>query len=39
MTKRHLKILQHSLGADEYGRMQRYSDRNHYVAGPDAAAD
>ncbi len=35
MEKRHLEILQHSLGVDEFGRGQQY--RNHYVAGFDAA--
>lgn len=39
MNARLLGILQHSLGADRYGRIERYSDRNHYVAGPDAVAD
>ena len=38
MNARLLGILQHSLGADQYGRIERYSDRNHYVAGPDAVA-
>lgn len=28
-----LHILQHSIGADKYGRRGRYSDRNHFVTG------
>lgn len=31
-----LKILQHSLGVDQYGRGRQY--RNHYVAGGDDEA-
>jgi hypothetical protein len=34
MTPRQLEILQHTLGADRYGRRQRYSDRNYFCAGP-----
>jgi hypothetical protein len=36
MTKEQLQILQHSLGADQYGRRERYNDRNHYVTDNDA---
>lgn len=38
MTSRQLEILQHTLGADQYGRRQRYSDRNYYI-GEDATAN
>jgi hypothetical protein len=31
MTTRHLEILQHALGVDQYGRGQMY--RNHFCAG------
>ena len=34
MTKRQVKILQHTLGADEYGRRKQFSGRNHFCAGP-----
>lgn len=33
MTQDQLHILQHSLGADQYGRRERYGDRNHFCAG------
>lgn len=33
MTPRQLEIIQHSLGADEYGHRKRYSERNHFCAG------
>lgn len=33
MTVRQLQILQHAIGADEYGRRKRYSERNHFCAG------
>ena len=33
MNPRHLRILQHALGADKYGRGTFY--RNRYVVGPD----
>lgn len=36
MTKEQLHILQHSLGADQYGRRKRYSDRNHYITDDNA---
>jgi hypothetical protein len=42
VTKEQLQILQHSLGADRYGRRERYNDRNHYVTdndGKDAPED
>ena len=32
MKKRHLEILQHSLGVDQYGRGNQY--RNRFVTGP-----
>ena len=32
LNPRHLEILQHALGLDQYGRGTFY--RNHYVAGP-----
>lgn len=31
-----LEILQHSIGADQYGRVQRYSDRNYFITGPSS---
>ena len=31
MNRKHLEILQHSLGVDEFGRGPQY--RNHFVAG------
>lgn len=31
MTNRHLEILQHALGVDQYGQGQMY--RNHFCAG------
>lgn len=37
MTPRLLEILQHALGADQYGR--REGDRNHFCAGGDDVAD
>lgn len=33
MNPKHLHILQHSLGCDEFGRGDHY--RNRYVVGPD----
>jgi hypothetical protein len=39
VTKRQLEILQHALGADEHGRIRRYSERNHFCAGPDDEPD
>ncbi len=39
MTARQLEILQHCWGADEYGRRQRFSQRNHFCAGEDDKAD
>lgn len=32
MNQRHLEIMQHALGLDEYGRGTGY--RNHFVTGP-----
>jgi len=32
MNPKHLHILQHSLGVDQYGRGNQY--RNHYAVGP-----
>lgn len=37
LPKRHLEILQHALGVDQYGRGPRY--RNHYCAGGKDVAD
>lgn len=37
LPKRHLEILQHALGVDQYGRGQQY--RNHYCAGGEDVAD
>lgn len=34
MTPRQLEILQHCWGADEFGRRKRFSQRNHFCAGP-----
>lgn len=33
MVKEHLYILQHSIGADQYGRIVRGGGRNHFVTG------
>lgn len=38
MTARQLEILQHALGADKYGRRERYNDRNYYI-GEDVVAN
>ncbi len=29
-----LEILQHSIGADQFGHVQRYSERNYFITGP-----
>lgn len=34
MTPRQLEIMQHCWGADQYGRRQQFSARNHFCAGP-----
>jgi hypothetical protein len=39
MTPRQLEILQHTLGADKYGRRQRYGDRNYFCAGARDESD
>lgn len=33
MTSRQLEILQHAVGADQYGHTQRFAERNHFCAG------
>lgn len=33
VTEKQLHILQHSIGADQYGRRRRESDRTHFVTG------
>lgn len=33
MNEKHLSILQHALGTDQFGRRQRGSDRNYFVTG------
>ena len=39
MTPAQLQILQHTLGADQYGRRKRYCDRNFFCAGPKDEPD
>jgi hypothetical protein len=34
MTSRQLEIIQHALGADEYGKRKRSDGRNYFCAGP-----
>lgn len=34
LTPVQLGILQHTLGTDKYGRIPRYSQRNHYATEP-----
>ena len=34
MTPRQLEILQHSIGADQYGKRKQDDTRNHFCAGP-----
>lgn len=38
LTAKHLHVLQHSIGADEHGRIVRGGGRNHFVTG-DGSTD